>query len=41
LDFAERLLKLEQHMPELLKLLLNEDKPGERQPTFKVTVQVG
>jgi hypothetical protein len=36
LDFAERLLKLEQHMPELLKLLLNEDKPGERQPAFKL-----
>jgi len=36
LDFAERLLKLEQHMPELLKLLLNEDKPDERQPAFKL-----
>ena len=36
LDFAERLLKLEQHMPELLKLLLNEDKPCERQPAFKL-----
>jgi len=36
LDFAERMLKLEQHMPELLKLLLNEDKPGERQPAFKL-----
>ena len=39
LDFAERLLKLEQHMPELLKLLLNEDKPGERQPAFKLLAE--
>jgi len=36
LDFVERLLELEQHMPELLKLLLNEDEPSERQPAFKL-----
>ena len=36
LGFAERLLELEQHMPELLQLLLNGDKPGERQPAFKL-----
>lgn len=39
LGFAERLLELEQRMPELLELLLNDDKPNERQPAFKLLAE--
>jgi hypothetical protein len=39
LDFADRLLKLERLMPELLDLFLNDDKPNERQPVFKLVAE--
>lgn len=39
LGFADRLLELEQRMPELLELLLVDEKPGESQPVFKLLAE--
>jgi hypothetical protein len=39
LGFVDRLLELEQHMPELLELFLDDDKPGESQPVFKLLTE--
>lgn len=39
LDFAERLLELDQLMPDLLNLLLNNDEPHEKQLIFKLVEQ--
>ena len=36
LGFVDRLLELEQHMPELLELFLDNDKPSKSQPVFKL-----
>ncbi|MEA3546320.1 MAG: transposase [Thermodesulfobacteriota bacterium] len=39
LGFADRLLELEQLMPELLKLFLDDDKPDKSQPVFKLLAE--
>lgn len=39
LDFAERILELEQLMPDLLNLLLNDDESPEKQFIFKLVEQ--
>jgi len=39
LGFVDRLLELEQRMPELLALLLDNDKPNESQPVFKLLAE--
>lgn len=39
LGFADRLLELEQRMPTLLELLLDNDKPNENQPVFKLLAE--
>lgn len=39
LDFAQRLMELERHMPQLLDLLLVDDEPDANQPIFKVLAQ--
>jgi len=39
LGFADRLLELEQLMPKLLELQLDNDKPSENQPVFKLLTE--
>lgn len=39
LGFADRLLELEQRMPTLLELLLDNGKPNENQPVFKLLAE--
>jgi hypothetical protein len=39
LGFAERLLELKQCMPEILELLLDDDKPKKKQPAFKLLAE--
>ncbi len=39
LGFVDRLLELEQRMPDLLKLFLDNDKPSKSQPVFKLLTE--